>query len=145
VDTQRDLRTKAVAAFVMSGICLAATPFLAVVQLPPTQHGGKSNAVVTAAAAGLSLLGLVIGLVDRRMACSAPLARPTRTDEQQASARRDVWLLMGGQAVLMTVVGVVLLLGHHIPMAILSFLAATIFVSVAALGRKSQSTVGAIG
>jgi hypothetical protein len=52
---------------------------------------------------------------------------------------------MRGQAVLMTVVGVVLLLGHHIPMAILSFLAATIFVSVAALGRKSQSTVGAIG
>jgi hypothetical protein len=83
-----------------------------------------------------ALLSLVIGLVDRRMARSAPVARPEVSAERRAAAQRELRILMGGQAILMSVVGVVLLLGHHVPMALLSFLAAAIFVTVAALAAK---------
>jgi hypothetical protein len=39
----------------------------------------------------------------------------------------------------MTVVGVVLLLGHHAPMALLSFLSAALFLAVIAPTRKPAS------
>src|SRR5947208_959512 len=118
MDTQGDLRGKAVGAFVLSGICLAASPYLAVAELPPSQHGGKSNGFITALALGLAVIFFALGLLDRRLARSAPLARPTVRPEQQAAARQTMWLLMGGQAIMMTVVGLVLLFGHHVPMAV---------------------------
>jgi hypothetical protein len=139
MDTRGELRTKAVVAFVLSGFCLAATPYLAVAKLPPTQHGGKSNGFLTAIAAVLALLSFGIGLLDRRLARLAPLNRPTLSSERGAAARRAVAVLLGGQAVLMTVVGVVLLLGHHVPMALLSFLSAALFLAVIAPTRKPAS------
>jgi hypothetical protein len=136
MDTQGELRTKAKAAYVLAGVCAAAAPYLAVAKLPPTQHGGKSNGFLTTLAVGLAILSLVIGLVDRRMARSAPVERPEVSAERRAAAQRELRLLMGGQAILMTGVGGALLLGHHVPMALLSFLAAAIFVTVPALAPK---------